>query len=144
MVTIFAAVISSITAITVATVSASRKPPESKIIELQKVLKEVSPSPEEVRIVKRAIARQFNRLDSPDYSWWLLIWAAVGAVLITMVSATVSEMRAENAGAFVTIFAWVYLAGYVILFVAAIASQVQEILQWKEDRKSGKGSAPSS
>ncbi|MDX2355981.1 hypothetical protein [Dietzia sp. PP-33] len=131
MVTILAAVISAITAIAVAVVSASRKPPETKIRELQKVLDEVSHSPDEEQIVKRAIAKQFEKLDTPDYSLWLLVWAAVGAVLVTMLSATVSELQYDNAGAVVAVLSWVYLAGFVILLVAAVSSLAHEVFHWR-------------
>lgn len=136
MVTILAAAVSAIAAIAIAFISAYRKPPEVKIIDLQRVLTEASRSTEHIELVERAIAKQFKKLGTPDYSWWLLVWASVGAVLITMIAAVTQEHGGEYSPAVESILALVYLLGFALLLIRTFVSEGLQTHEWMKARRS--------
>lgn len=119
MIELLAVMITAVTAVVAATISAYRKPPEVKILDLQRVINEAAQSKEDADRVRKEIRKQFQKIGNVDYSWILLLWAVLGAIVMTLTGAVYREAPSIEFAGVVAVVVVIYLLGFVTLVVAA-------------------------
>ncbi|WP_141564813.1 hypothetical protein [Dietzia alimentaria] len=135
MSTVIAAVISAATAFSVALISSSRKAPEDRIIALREVIEKASPSEWQAKTILAAIDREYERIESPDYSSWLLVWAVLGAVGLGFFSLVSQAYPSEGLGRVVPIAGFVFMGIFVLILVAVILQEFWRTQRWWRARK---------
>ena len=136
MSTLLAAVFSAVTALSVSLISASRKAPEDRIVEPIQVLEKASPSEWQSRAIRAAIDREYERLETPDFSSWLLGWSVAGAIGLGFFSLVPQAHSFAGSGELVRIAAFGFIAIFLLLLVAVFLQELRRTRRWWRARNS--------